>query len=86
MKSGLKRTTPPRARPYNARGVVEAWNMIPGVIERSKTVSSFKNAYRRHREGMAEKSSVGIETETSQWRDHIRIQIHFTRPYIGHWT
>ncbi len=39
----------PRARPYNARGVVEAWNMVPGVIKRSKTISSFKNAYRKYR-------------------------------------
>jgi hypothetical protein len=30
------------------------WNMVPGVIKRSKTVSSFKNAYRRHRENMVE--------------------------------
>jgi hypothetical protein len=55
MISGLKGPTPPRARPYNARGVVEAWNMVPGVIKRSKTVSSYKNAYRRHREGMVER-------------------------------
>jgi hypothetical protein len=34
--------------------VVEAWNMVPGVIKRSKTVSSFKNAYRRHRENTME--------------------------------
>jgi hypothetical protein len=34
--------------------VVEAWNMVPGVIKRSKTVSSFKNAYRRHRENKVE--------------------------------
>ncbi len=25
--------------------VVEAWNMVPGVVKRSKTVSSFKNVY-----------------------------------------
>jgi hypothetical protein len=28
--------------------------MVPGVIKRSKTVSSLKNAYRRHREDMVE--------------------------------
>jgi hypothetical protein len=28
--------------------------MLPGVIKRLKTVSSFKNAYRRHRENMVE--------------------------------
>jgi hypothetical protein len=33
---------------------VEAWNMVPGVIKRSKTVNSFKNAYRRHREIIVE--------------------------------
>jgi hypothetical protein len=32
--------------------VVEVWNMVPGMIKRSKTVSSFKNAYRSHREDM----------------------------------
>jgi hypothetical protein len=32
--------------------VEEAWSMVPGLIN-SKTVSSFKNAYRRHREDMA---------------------------------
>jgi hypothetical protein len=34
--------------------VVEALNMVPGVIKRSKTVSSFKKAYRRHRGDMVE--------------------------------
>ncbi len=34
--------------------VVEAWSMIPGVIKRLKTVSSFKNVYRRHRKNMVE--------------------------------
>jgi hypothetical protein len=34
--------------------VVETWSMVAGVIKRSKTVSSFKNAYRRHREDMVE--------------------------------
>jgi len=34
--------------------VVEAWNMVPGVIKRSKAVGSFKNAYKRHRENMVE--------------------------------
>jgi hypothetical protein len=33
---------------------VEAWNMIPGDIKRAKTVASFKNAYRSHRENMVE--------------------------------
>jgi hypothetical protein len=33
-------------RNFFSNRVVEAWNMVPGV----KTVSSFKNAYRRHRE------------------------------------
>jgi hypothetical protein len=52
--SHLRKETP-RARPYNARGVVEAWNMVSGVIKRyKKTVSRLKNAYRRHREGMVE--------------------------------
>ncbi len=37
-----------------SRGTVEAWNAIPGDIKRSKTVSSFKNAYRNHRENMVE--------------------------------
>ncbi len=34
--------------------VVEAWNIVPGEIKRVKTVSSFKNAYKRHRENMVE--------------------------------
>jgi hypothetical protein len=34
--------------------VVEAENMVPGVIKRLKTVSTFKNAYIRHRENMVE--------------------------------
>jgi hypothetical protein len=33
-------------RNFFSNRVVEAWKMVPGV----KTVSSFKNAYRRHRE------------------------------------
>jgi hypothetical protein len=37
-----------------SKRVVEAWNMVPGVIKRLTTVSSFKNAYRRHRENMVE--------------------------------
>jgi hypothetical protein len=32
--------------------------MHPGVIKRSKTVSSFKNASRRHRENMMENQPV----------------------------
>jgi hypothetical protein len=59
--------------------------MVPGVIKRSKTVSSLKNAYRRHRENMVENALDGKEKETSQWRDHIRIQTHSERPYLGHW-
>jgi hypothetical protein len=42
-----------------------------------------------HRENMAENAKDGIETKTSQRRDHIRIQIDPTRPYkayMGHWT
>ncbi len=58
--------------------VVEAWNMVPGVTKRSKTVSSFKNVYGRHREDIV--GNAGIETENNQWRDHIRIQIHPMRP------
>jgi hypothetical protein len=34
--------------------VVEAWNMVPGVIKRSKTVSIFKNSFRSQREDMVE--------------------------------
>jgi hypothetical protein len=35
--------------------VLEAWNMVPGVIKKKiKTLSSFKNAYRRHRENIVE--------------------------------
>jgi hypothetical protein len=41
-------------RNFFSNRVVEAWNMVPGVIKRSNTVSSFKNAYRRHRENMVE--------------------------------
>jgi hypothetical protein len=26
-----------------------------------------------------------MREETSQWRDHIRIQTHPTKPYMGHW-
>jgi hypothetical protein len=39
-------------RNFVSNRVVEAWNMVPGDIKRSKTVSSFKNAYRSHRETM----------------------------------
>jgi hypothetical protein len=41
-------------RNFFSNRVVEAWNLIPGDIKRSKTVSSFKNAYRSHREKMVE--------------------------------
>jgi hypothetical protein len=41
-------------RNFFSNRVVEAWNLIPGDIKRSKTVSSFKNAYRSHREKMLE--------------------------------
>ncbi len=42
-------------RNFFSNRVVKAWNMVPGAIKRSKTVSSFfKNAYRRHREDMVE--------------------------------
>ncbi len=38
---------------FFSNGIVEAWNMVPDVIKkRAKTVSSCKNAYRRHREDM----------------------------------
>jgi ribonuclease P/MRP protein subunit RPP40 len=37
-------------RNFFSNRVGEAWNVIPGDIKRSKTVSSFKNAYRRYRE------------------------------------
>jgi hypothetical protein len=39
-------------RNFFSNRVVEAWNMVTGVIKRSKTVGSFKNAHRRHRENM----------------------------------
>ncbi len=35
-------------RNFFSNRVVEAWNIVPGEIKREKTVSSFKNAYRRH--------------------------------------
>jgi hypothetical protein len=43
-------------RNFFSNRVVEAWNVVPGEIKlkRAKTVSSFKNAYRRHRENMVE--------------------------------
>jgi hypothetical protein len=42
-------------RNFFSNRVVEAWNMVPLVKKRSKTVSRFfKNAYRRHREDMVE--------------------------------
>jgi hypothetical protein len=41
-------------RNFVSNRVVEAWNLIPGDIKRSKTVSSFKNAYRSHRDKMVE--------------------------------
>ena len=41
-------------RNFFSNRVVEAWNAIPGDIKRSKTVSSFKNAYKNHRENMVE--------------------------------
>ncbi len=41
-------------RNFFSSRVVEAWNMVLGVINRSKTVISFKNAYRRHGEDMVE--------------------------------
>jgi len=34
---------------------------------------------------MVENALDGNEKETSQWRDHIRIQTHSERPYLGHW-
>jgi hypothetical protein len=37
-------------RNFFSNRVVEAWNMIPEEIKRSKTVSCFKNAYRSYRE------------------------------------
>jgi hypothetical protein len=45
-------------RNFFSKRVVEAWNMVPGVIKRSKTVRSFKNAYRRHRENMVENAWI----------------------------
>jgi hypothetical protein len=73
-------------RNFFSNRVVEAWNAIPGGdIKRSKTVSSFKNAYRNHRENMVENAQDGHEKKTSQRRDHIRIQTHPERPYLGHW-
>jgi hypothetical protein len=41
-------------RNFFSKRVVEAWNMVPGEIKRSKTVSSIKNPYRRHRENTVE--------------------------------
>jgi hypothetical protein len=41
-------------RNFFSKRVVEAWNMVPGVIKLSKKLSSFKNAYKRHREGKVE--------------------------------
>jgi hypothetical protein len=46
-------------RNFFSNRVVEAWNMVPGDINPAKTVSSFKNAYRNHRETMVEKSQDG---------------------------
>ncbi len=43
-----------RKRNFLSTRVVEAWKIVPRVIKRSKTVSSLKNAYRRHREDMVE--------------------------------
>ncbi len=39
--------------------------MVPGVIKISKTVSSFKNAYRRQREGMV-KNVLGWQRDGNQ--------------------
>ncbi len=41
-------------RNFFSNRVEEAWNMVTGAIKRSKTMSSFKNAYRRHRENMVD--------------------------------
>jgi hypothetical protein len=41
-------------RNFFSNRVVEAWNAIPGDIKRSRTVSSFKKAYKNHRENMVE--------------------------------
>ncbi len=46
-------------RNFFSNRVVEAWNMVPGDIKRAKTVSSFKNAYRSHRENMVENAEDG---------------------------
>ncbi len=40
--------------------VVEASNLVPGVIKKIKNSEQFQNAYSRHREDMA------METEISQ--------------------
>jgi hypothetical protein len=49
-------------RNFFSNRVEEAWNMVPGVIKRSKTMSSFKNAYRKYRENMVKNAWDGIET------------------------
>jgi hypothetical protein len=54
IPSRLTFSPPPTRRNFFSNRDVEAWNAIPGDIKRSKTVSSFKSAYRNHRENMAE--------------------------------
>jgi hypothetical protein len=46
-------------RNFFSNRVVEAWNMVPGDIKRSKTVSSFKHAYRSHRKNIVENVQDG---------------------------
>jgi hypothetical protein len=41
-------------RNFFSNRVVEAWNVIPGDIKRSKRVTVLKNTYRSHRENMVE--------------------------------
>jgi hypothetical protein len=51
-------------------------------LEHGPWSEQFQNAHRRHREDMVENAYIGIEKETSHWRDHIRIQIHPTTPWV----
>jgi hypothetical protein len=46
-------------RNFFSNRVLEAWNMVSGDIKRARTVSSFKNAYRNHRETTVENAQDG---------------------------
>ncbi len=41
-------------RNFLSNRVVEAWNLVPSEIKSARTVSGFKNAYRKHRETLVQ--------------------------------